>query len=100
MLFPRREDTTNYIGGSLQYLPYVNQNTAIGLHESALYDVPEYIPGIETAIVDATGFNITCSQANDVRVALFGDSNTTYNISRASPSLNLLAYRLPDLGKP
>ncbi len=56
-----------YAAGSLYFLPSIlDSATSLGLHEGTLYDVLtlDAVPG--NAIVNASGFNVTCGYVVDV----------------------------------
>ncbi|KAJ6529300.1 hypothetical protein B0H19DRAFT_1193621 [Mycena capillaripes] len=55
-----------YARGTLFFLPFLNSSApTLGLHGGVLYDVLESNPGTGNAIVDATGFNMTCGYFAD-----------------------------------
>ncbi|KAF8142807.1 hypothetical protein K438DRAFT_1946148 [Mycena galopus ATCC 62051] len=57
-----------YAGGSLSFLPFLNRNNTLGLHEATLYDVLESNLGTGSVSVNATGFNISCGYIPDMNV--------------------------------
>ncbi|KAJ6582222.1 hypothetical protein B0H19DRAFT_1252339 [Mycena capillaripes] len=67
---------TDYVTESLEYLPFVDGSTHIGLEGMTLYDVPETNIGIGNITVAATGFNISCGFLEDVQAKLNADNNS------------------------
>ncbi|KAJ6556971.1 hypothetical protein DFH09DRAFT_1365415 [Mycena vulgaris] len=67
---------TDYVTESLEYLPFVDGSTHIGLEGMTLYDVPETNTGIGNITVAATGFNISCGFLEDVQAKLNADNNS------------------------
>ncbi|KAJ7462956.1 hypothetical protein FB451DRAFT_467725 [Mycena latifolia] len=66
----------DYVTESLEYLPYVDGSTHIGLEGSTLYDVPETNTGIGNITVAATGFNISCGCLEGVQATYDADDGS------------------------
>ncbi|KAJ7859234.1 hypothetical protein B0H13DRAFT_1901544 [Mycena leptocephala] len=80
---------SDYVCGSLYYLPYVDGTTNIGLTGGTLYDVPKTDTAIGNITVSATGFNVTCQFLENV-TAKFREQDPLWDISSGTRTLAAL----------